>query len=82
MNQSTPASQIPALNTESLVNNVNPDPPVIKPNTLKYVAPPHVKKESQLGPSMSAGKNTVGGSGSPKLEKIGSVGSVFSKPNQ
>ncbi|CDW90352.1 UNKNOWN [Stylonychia lemnae] len=58
---------------ESHVNNVNPEPPVIKPNTLKYVAPPHIQKES-------GGMN---GHASPKFDKassIGQGGTVFSKP--
>ena len=46
------------------MNNVNPEPPVIKPNTLKYVAPPHVQKES----------NSHAGHNSPKLERGGSIG--------
>jgi hypothetical protein len=56
---------------ETIVNNVNPDPPVLKPSTLKYVAPSHFLKE--------AGNPT-----SPKLEKhssIGQGGTIFSKPN-
>jgi len=49
---------------ESHVNNVNPEPPVIKPNTLKYVTPSHVLKD--LG--------TSNGHNSPKLERGGSIG--------
>jgi len=55
------------------VNNVNPEPPVIKPNTLKYVVPQHLQKECA---------NTNGPT-SPKFEKgssIGQSGTVFTKP--
>jgi hypothetical protein len=57
------------------VNNVNPEPSVIKPNTLKYIAPSYIQKE--IGSS-----NTPN---SPKMERKGSFGShssVFSKPQQ
>lgn len=57
---------------EITVNNVNPEPSVIKPSTLKYIAPQYVQKDSST--------NSVT---SPKMERKGSFGSgssVFSKP--
>ena len=64
-------TMMPHPPSDSIVDNVNPDPPVIKPSTLKYVAPSHFLKE--------AGNPT-----SPKFEKhssIGQGGTIFSKPS-
>lgn len=61
---------MPSPTPDAIINNVNPDPTVIKPSTLKYVAPSHVLKEA-------------GNPMSPKIEKhssIGQSGTVFSKP--